>query len=1156
MEVNIKYSYQLMDNFKPASYAEGDKKMQAICNDELNSFFSIGSDSALYLTCQRIGYSTGWQQINISKSISTDNNGAAVSVNDFSAVKNSENKYEIAIIAKVDNKDCLYVSSEENIDKPVWKKIDFDDSTVKNTIEMKNVYLSLTGDKTYLVVDIFEKDTGKSLDIFKRYFIDTYNDISEQNWIENPFPVDFSSIDTTCMGRSRKDPVDDTFTLGSISNTKQIVCTPVYNYFNPSAAPTSKRFVVPDKVDVITTIKELNSNETALFACGGGKLYVFPVNAQADGTKPSCIASSDLMVDVKSLYAVRINEKLLIVGLNENGSIFEVFCENNQIADANSWSTVLILQTGIQYVYPYKNPNFDSLSIFSYAKDSFVKLSEQSLDTGLWNDTIVTLPAKSDKPKQFSSYTTRISLSDSENGMALTNTKVYIKASTPCSLYVNGRYYSLRSNPIDIYTNAQGCINIMHTAHSTNSCNFTIWTDESRKFDIVPSDHVVEKLLALNTPDKLKNASTKDGTKLIPENASDSDIAAIATAIDFLGDTKKTLNITKAHKLLGMSPEKYFESNENHGKLVIKVNNGRIESHTGNNALMIINEMGYESVQVTKTSWSDIKYFAGEILETIKNGINKVFNIVIDFFNNAWNFILEVGGKIYNFVITCIEQVVDIVESVFALIKVAVEKIIEYVKFLFDWDDIVRVKDIVKKSISLTNTYACDQITVLQNQVNKYVDILISKIDEWAEIPEYKNVPVSDLKDAYKLDDEVSQMFLSDKFISYYPLSDTEVKLQAMVREDSSLMDAFKVLIEAAKNEGSILQNMCERMYDNIFRKDNFSSLSLAEILKRTMAILADTTLNTAANVFTAAMDVVKIILNVIDEFLNAPIYIPVFSEILEMVGVKAPSLLDIVCLLPAVATTLICKVTTGKAPVTEEEYNYWMGLDKFESYKKLQLCAMSTNNNQIVVSEMDKTFFDLYHILSGIIALHETFLHPIKTATKSEFTYAYDFFALAEGAVYLSGIFVYDPFSDLLKDKLSEDVNKLITGITHTIVLCKISSEIINIFLDKENQKKAKTTVGVIYIIASICEMIQMAGTIIYDAIEEDNTKKKNLVCVNAASLFADDIKNILDFSQEFMNDPVSLGITEGCRSICSLAYDAMQISVGIMGSSYLEVE
>ena len=239
-------------------------------------------------------------------------------------------------------------------------------------------------------------------------------------------------------------------------------------------------------------------------------------------------------------------------------------------------------------------------------------------------------------------------------------------------------------------------------------------------------------------------------------------------------------------------------------------------------------------------------------------------------------------------------------------------------------------------------------------------------------------------------------------------------------------------------------------------------------------------------------------------------------------------------------------KLLTGKAPLTQADYNMWMSLERFEDLKTRKQLQAVPMVEGIEVTYNEKTFYVFYHTLSGIVALHETMLHPIKTATQEEFTTAYDFFAVAEIGVYLSGMFIYSPsgFPDNL------------TWLTHTIILLKIIPGFVNLFLDSKKQKQAKKAVTFVYTGVSVCELIECAGAIIYICMKEKDQQKKNLACVDQGSLASDDIKNIIDQILEYCKDPYTIGILEGIRFLFSLGYDGMQISLGVMGNAYLETK
>lgn len=77
---------------------------------------------------------------------------------------------------------------------------------------------------------------------------------------------------------------------------------------------------------------------------------------------------------------------------------------------------------------------------------------------------------------------------------------------------------------------------------------------------------------------------------------------------------------------------------------------------------------------------------------------------------DAWHFITKIASKVYRAVLDTVEAIVGALEWVFNAINTTIEKLIAFVKFLFEWDDIRRTKEVLR---NMTELYLKDQVESL-----------------------------------------------------------------------------------------------------------------------------------------------------------------------------------------------------------------------------------------------------------------------------------------------------------------------------------------------------------------------------------------------------------------------------------------------------------
>ena len=79
--------------------------------------------------------------------------------------------------------------------------------------------------------------------------------------------------------------------------------TPLYNRYDPDAAPAAVRFQTHGMIDEIALLSGKQKSVTHLFACGDGKLWCFPADKQKDLGEPVLLCQSAKLTEVRNLYA-------------------------------------------------------------------------------------------------------------------------------------------------------------------------------------------------------------------------------------------------------------------------------------------------------------------------------------------------------------------------------------------------------------------------------------------------------------------------------------------------------------------------------------------------------------------------------------------------------------------------------------------------------------------------------------------------------------------------------------------------------------------------------------------------------------------------------------------------------------------------------------
>ncbi|WP_312334516.1 hypothetical protein [Sphingobacterium sp.] len=892
----INYSTELMVNFKQAKSVAPQKKFEALQTDEGYSLlFSIGTDQVFYLTQQTPGTSSGWRQDDLSSLLSKNHSGKKVFAKTFAVSQNfSSRKFDVVLAVTVEDTDYLYVSLNNSSDLTAfndlsfqWESVIYDDpkhSRIK--LDIKNLYIAQTKSEEYIVVDISRSTFDPPTDFLERYYIDPKK-LSGRYWNNLSMGGDLNPGIRSTLGRKDSDRVDGIYTLGSINGSTELLYAPLYNPFDRKAPTTITRLQVPSKASALATVN-VSGSLTDLFVIGEKTIYYFAADKQQDGDAGIPLMKSDLFDGVKDLFAFTDHEKYVIWGRNRANQIFYTSCLKENITEVKYWTFPVPILTGVEQLSPLLNIVDSSNVFFAVAGNQLIK-AVQSAETSIWSFQKITLetPVES-KAERFSSYTTRIQLTDN-NDQLLSNTVLNISSNSRVPVLINNLYYVITPDPIPVHTDEAGVITVIEEVQDITGVQIMVSDNAGTSVVINPMNKPFEKIASLNTSNKLKDAViiNPDGQtqKLVNADVDTNSFQQVALA---------NSNLSQAYK----------EVAENF-------------SYRSGGLLM---NMAYGNTVYLEGIGDTIVSEVGDLFRWLASGVEYVANIVKDTITGVWHFVVQIGEKIYQGVLNCVEKVVGAVRWVYEIIKTAIKDLLRYLEFLFQWKDITRTKEVFKNLSKLYLRHQQDQIKEMKIAFDGEMKKLVEICNEWGGVTDWKGLgaaatsPTDASSQPAKGDSAPADLLLShfQNNASHIKVTPLTSKLSA---DDKSIID---LLFDTLKKEAHIFDAVLDQI-DKLVSE--YQNMTLGEILKRIIAIIGSGVLETAQNVFDVLFDIFIKMLESALEILDTPIYIPVVSDILEYFGVPKVSMLDLICYIGAVPVTVVYKIAKGAAPFPEDQF-------------------------------------------------------------------------------------------------------------------------------------------------------------------------------------------------------------------------------------------
>ncbi|MEP0262391.1 hypothetical protein [Dokdonia sp.] len=948
MKTNISYSSELMQNFKHAEIVAPDTKFEALQTNQGHSlFFSIGTDHNFYITREVIGSKTGYSKSDQSTELSRFHEGEKVIAKTFSVSQDINTGAIVMILAvSVNDHDFIYTASasknndadwEEDIQ---WTNIPFDDKDHHfSKIVVTETYINQTAAKQYIVVDIL-KDPESTQGFVFRYFIDLKKKVTGSYWIAHDLSANLHAESiTSCLGK--KDPrVAGIYTLGNINGKQELIYTPLYNPYDPSVAPTATRLEFPKETSAISAVSTDNKT-THLFIAGGNNLSYFPSDKQQDGSTSVKIMEHKLFGSVETLYTTFQKGNVVVWGLNRAQQIFYTSCDSTKIDHPAAWSHPITLLEGVQELTTYINRVNQGNTFFAHVGANRLTKAIQSPVTSIWSYDDILLPSldiNDTKSLKLNSYTTRIRVTNDHNQPIFqdednNHIELDIASDTRTSVYINNRYYLLDTSPIPIKVDHMGAITIVEIAHNTlSAAGYTIYGSDGKNISINPMEGPQNKLAALNTVDKLSKAEIRynDGSvkALIHKDTSKEDKEEVVQSIQQLMEISNSLkkgptSRRASAKVVAVDWANIPLQNVQTFNFGITSTQQRRSLQQSGVLLQSRQTRGMEVIDFSKA----IEVAAGDVISFFENVAHDISEFFIVQAENAWHFIVHIGKEIVRFVINSAQKIISAIEFIFDAIKTGIEDLIDFLSFFFDWDDLVRTKDVFKNLLLLTMHNSVDMVESLKGELAKFTGMLKTHIDDWGGIEkdtweriDYSTKTMSHANKQVDFTEAFSSpaMFLQQHFTdNVSQLEDGE----GIHAAKTGLVGLIDVLYTALMNQGTVFSSAIERIDTEILQKDPLN-MKFGDLLKKIAAIVFDALINTAENFIDLIIDLFVLIARTAIEVIDEPIIFPIIHDILEdALGIKIRfSLLDIICMIGAVPATIIYKAALKKAPFSKDD--------------------------------------------------------------------------------------------------------------------------------------------------------------------------------------------------------------------------------------------
>jgi len=307
----------------------------------------------------------------------------------------------------------------------------------------------------------------------------------------------------------------------------------------------------------------------------------------------------------------------------------------------------------------------------------------------------------------------------------------------------------------------------------------------------------------------------------------------------------------------------------------------------------------------------DRGYTIGDILYSIKKGFVKVSSFIINKVKEGVQLVIEIGGKVLKWIANTAKDALSFIERLWESTKVFFSDLVEFLAFLFNWQDIVDTKD----ALVLTTNDCLDAVIPQIDQFRKFVVENIRQLK--------KRITMAsglDALDHDQLNGNVDELNASKDMMKVSP-PDSRTN---WVNSKKEVMFGTSGVAATGVDTGPLKKLSADASDPNLKKITDLlvsffkGELSIGEFLKRMGKIFLDIAFDMIEGLVDGFFNLLIDSIESIKQLLNTAIRIPILSPIYYEISGKELSLLDLTCLFIAIPTTIGYKIANKVAPFTQ----------------------------------------------------------------------------------------------------------------------------------------------------------------------------------------------------------------------------------------------
>lgn len=553
-----------------------------------------------------------------------------------------------------------------------------------------------------------------------------------------------------------------------------------------------------------------------------------------------------------------------------------------------------------------------------------------------------------------------------EDGMPMPFAPVSIQSSFLVTLFVDGRSYrSSQLNRVATQTGPNGKVVIHQKANALAAATLYIETPSTlagAPIVVEPNMQLQERLATLSVDD-IKNAKDASGNYLLPgEYRTNDEYARSLQQI-----TQASMQIARQQEIqvAKVAYHTVSRARAGHGfnpRLDLQPLEGTAWAIDFTSGFPQYQDMTAAEVAAWRASrlgampaegaaadflgidwgdvWNAIKHAASHVID----GLTKIIVEVVDGIGRV---LFEIGDKVFEAVIEFAQQAMDFVQGVWNWLKVKLRQLFEWLAFLFDIGDIVRVAEAAEHNTQVLLDFTVAGVEHVKEMILGGIDTMKENLEATVdtfikELLKEDNPSYDQFSKQEEMSDDQAYQLEHNIFANAYEQNGglasekgaTSVTLMTQTALSDSLDGLVTMLEDLADNfqfgDGKEAFDEAIEYFTAIGDNPNdVINLLMSGIIK-TMESVTLFALDAARGVMATLMDLIKEVVEAFRGLLFTEWEIPVLSQLYKLFAGKTLSIriVQLTSYLIAVPSTLIYKLATGTAPFPGQA-----ALDAYKNY-------------------------------------------------------------------------------------------------------------------------------------------------------------------------------------------------------------------------------